>query len=192
MVHDAASWALLAYPAPRRASRPWANGPSCTGRPALGEGQFELHYQPQVQNGRVLGAEALVRWHHPRDGFVSPGQFIPLAEESGLILPLGQWVLETACRQLARWDHNPILAELKTHGIDFSLDDFGTGYSSLSYLRRLPLDKLKIDQSFVHDVLVDPNAAAIARTVVALGTSLGLRTIAEGVETAEQIPRAAL
>ncbi len=212
-------------------------------RTALAENQFELYYQAQVCDGRVLGAEALVRWHHPQAGFVSPGQFIPLAEESGLILPLGQWVLESACRQLVRWAADPRLAPLKlavnvsprqfsqpdftdqvlaalastganpqrlelelteglllqdvegtiskmaalkAYGVGFSLDDFGTGYSSLSYLKRLPLDKLKIDQSFVRDVLVDPNDAAIARTIVALGASLGLRTVAEGVETEAQ------
>lgn len=212
-------------------------------RVAIEQEQFELYYQPQVRSGRVIGAEALIRWHHPSKGFVSPAQFIPLAEESALILPLGAWILRTACECLVRWSRDPSLAELtlavnispyqfaqadfvygvlsvmaqtgvnpkrleleltegmllhdiestidkmsqlKTYGVNFSLDDFGTGYSSLSYLKRLPLDQLKIDQSFVRDILIDPNDAAIARTIVALGTSLGLRVIAEGVETREQ------
>ena len=212
-------------------------------RAGLAQGQFELYYQPQIDRGRITGAEALLRWRHPRNGFVSPAQFIPLAEETGLILPLGEWVLQAACVQLARWAASPELAglslavnvsprqfhqngfvpqvlaalassgadgrqlklemteglllqdvedtidkmgQLKDYGVGFSLDDFGTGYSSLAYLKRLPLDQLKIDQSFVRDVLTDPNDAAIARTVVALGTSLGLRVIAEGVETEAQ------
>ncbi len=213
-------------------------------RRAVVEEQFALHFQPQVDaNGRVVGAEALVRWQHPERGLISPAVFIPLAEESGLILPLGHWVLRTACEQLAAWSFDPAMAhlslavnvsarqfsspnlveevlamievtgappqnlkleltesmllnnteeiiakmhELKSRGVGFSLDDFGTGYSSLSYLKRLPLDQLKIDQSFVRDVLSDSNDAAIARTVVALGQSLGLNVIAEGVETAEQ------
>ncbi|MNV29213.1 Phytochrome-like protein cph2 [compost metagenome] len=212
-------------------------------RIGLAQGQFELYYQPQIDRGRITGAEALLRWRHPRDGFVSPAHFIPLAEETGLILPLGEWVLQAACAQLARWARHADLAglglavnvsprqfhqagfvaqvlaalassgaqgpqlklelteglllqdvedtiekmgQLKGYGVGFSLDDFGTGYSSLAYLKRLPLDQLKIDQSFVRDVLTDPNDAAIARTVVALGTSLGLRVIAEGVETEAQ------
>jgi diguanylate cyclase (GGDEF)-like protein/PAS domain S-box-containing protein len=213
-------------------------------RSGLQQNQLRLYYQAQVDGkGTLTGAEALVRWQHPERGLVSPAEFIPLAEETGLILPLGQWVLETACRQLASWAatkntstltiavnvsarqlHQPDfvaqvkavlkatgasprvlklelteslllddieeiiikMAELKAMGIGFSLDDFGTGYSSLSYLKRLPLDQLKIDQSFVHDVLTDPNDAAIARTIVALAQSLGLSVIAEGVETAEQ------
>ena len=212
-------------------------------RVGLAQGQFELYYQPQIDRGRITGAEALLRWRHPRDGFISPAHFIPLAEETGLILPLGEWVLQAACRRLAAWAQQPDLAllslavnvsprqfhqsgfvaqvlaalagagadghqlklemteglllqdvedtidkmgQLKGYGVGFSLDDFGTGYSSLSYLKRLPLDQLKIDQSCVRDVLTDPNDAAIARTVVALGTSLGLRVIAEGVETEAQ------
>jgi diguanylate cyclase (GGDEF)-like protein/PAS domain S-box-containing protein len=213
-------------------------------RQALAEQQFLLHYQPQVAgDGGITGAEALLRWPHPRRGNVPPVAFIPLAEETGLILPLGNWVLETACTQLARWatrpetahltlavnvsahqfhqadfvgqvltalersDANPqrlkleltesllvanvddIIAKmstLKEKGVCFSLDDFGTGYSSLSYLKQLPLDQLKIDQSFVRDILIDPNDAAIARTIVALAQSLGLGVIAEGVETAAQ------
>jgi diguanylate cyclase (GGDEF)-like protein/PAS domain S-box-containing protein len=213
-------------------------------RKAIEENQFVLHYQAQVIDGnRVTGAEALVRWHHPQNGMVSPANFIPLAEETGLIRALGNWVLETACEQLARWKMHPEMAHLtmavnvsaqqfrepdfvdkvlgvihktganpgrlkleltesllvdnvqdvvkkmwalKTRGIEFSLDDFGVGYSSLSYLKRLPLDQLKIDESFVRDVFTDPNDAAIARTIVALAKSLGLGVIAEGVETAEQ------
>ncbi|ODS92759.1 MAG: hypothetical protein ABS45_06055 [Comamonas sp. SCN 65-56] len=212
-------------------------------RAALEQRQFELHYQAQVQGGAITGAEALLRWRHPVRGFISPAEFIPLAEDTGLILAIGQWVLETACAQLAAWAGEPLFAalklavnisprqfsqsdfvaltlaavassgadprrlelelteglllqdlegtiakmtQLKAYGLDFSLDDFGTGYSSLAYLKRLPLDQLKIDQSFVRDVLVDPNDAAIARTIVALGTSLNLRVIAEGVETEAQ------
>ncbi len=213
-------------------------------RQGLLNDEVRLHYQPQVGPGdRVVGAEALLRWNHPRHGAVPPGEFIPVAEQSGLILQLGQWVLETACAQLASWAAEPRtaaltlavnvsvhqfrqpdfvdhvldaldrsradarrlkleltesmfafdlediiakMAALKARGVGFSLDDFGTGYSSLSYLKRLPLDQLKIDQSFVRDVLTDPNDAAIARTIIALGRSLGLQVIAEGVETAGQ------
>jgi EAL domain-containing protein (putative c-di-GMP-specific phosphodiesterase class I) len=179
---------------------------------------------------------------HPSRGLVSPADFIGLAEETGLIIPLGKWVIQEACEQLVRWCNDPVMSglslavnvsarqfhsrdfvdqvigvldltranphrlkleltesllvtnleeivlkmnALKRLGISFSLDDFGTGYSSLAYLRSLPIDELKIDQSFVRDVLADPNDAAIARTVVALGQSLGLEVIAEGVETAE-------
>jgi diguanylate cyclase (GGDEF)-like protein len=213
-------------------------------RRALQAGQFVLLYQPQVNaEGRFTGVEALVRWQHPTRGMVSPGQFIPLAESSGLIMPLGQWVLETACKQLAEWAESPKAAHLtvsvnvsarqfhqsdfvqevltalqhtgapahrlrmeltesmlvqdmddiiakmtrlKALGVGFSLDDFGTGYSSLAYLKLLPLDQLKIDQAFVRDLLTDPNDAAIAKTIVALGQSLGLSVMAEGVETLAQ------
>jgi diguanylate cyclase (GGDEF)-like protein/PAS domain S-box-containing protein len=213
-------------------------------RRSLEAKRFLLHYQAQVVgDGRVTGAEVLVRWQHPARGLVSPAAFIPLAEETGLILPLSDWVLETACAQLAIWARQPAMAHLtlavnvsaqqfgqpdfvervlavlrttgadpdllkleltesllvanvqeiiekmfalKAKGVGFSLDDFGTGYSSLSYLKKLPLDQLKIDQSFVRDVLTDPNDAAIARTIVALARSLGLGVIAEGVETEAQ------
>jgi diguanylate cyclase (GGDEF)-like protein/PAS domain S-box-containing protein len=213
-------------------------------REALSNSQFSLHYQPQVgSDGRVTGAEALLRWQHPERGMISPAAFIPLAEETGLILPLGHWVLESACQQLVAWSSAPDMAQLtiavnvsarqflhpdfvhevltlldhsganphclkleltesmlvenveeiigKMHtlqqrGVCFSLDDFGTGYSSLSYLKRLPLEQLKIDQSFVRDVLDDPNDAAIAKTIVTLAHSLGLKVIAEGVETEAQ------
>lgn len=207
--------------------------------------QLVLHYQPQVDARRgVVGAEALVRWMHPGRGLVSPQTFIGLAEETGLIVPLGAWVLDAACAQLARWATRApfahlclavnvsaqqfrqtgfvdlVLATLQRHGVHpnrlkleltesllltevdaviatmthlkaqgvgFALDDFGTGYSSLSYLKRLPLDQLKIDQSFVRDVLEDPNDAAIARTIITLAHSLALEVVAEGVETPEQL-----
>ncbi len=213
-------------------------------RRGLDAQEFVLHYQPQVNGqGITVGNEALVRWKHHRRGMVPPGQFIALAETTGLIVPLGQWVLETACAQLVVWSVQPSTARwtlsvnvsasqfaqpdfvqqvllalektganphrlkleltesmlvndvddiiekmhtIKGSGVGFSLDDFGTGYSSLTYLKRLPLDQLKIDQSFVHDVLTDASDAVIARTVVALGHSLGLTVIAEGVETAAQ------
>ena len=213
-------------------------------REALLEEQFCLYYQPQVgPTGNWTGAEALLRWQHPQRGMVSPAEFIPQAEASGLIIPLGRWVLETACAQLVAWDALPGMSHLtvavnvsarqfrhaefvdqvltiigstganpkklkleltesllldnvedviakmltlKARGVGFSLDDFGTGYSSLSYLKRLPLDQLKIDQSFVRDVLTDPNDATIARTIVALAQSMGLAVIAEGVETETQ------
>jgi diguanylate cyclase (GGDEF)-like protein/PAS domain S-box-containing protein len=213
-------------------------------RAALAGGQLLLHYQPQVlADGRLVGAEALVRWQHPERGLVGPGEFIPLAEDTGLILGLGQWVLEAACAQLVAWSQDPAtaalsvavnvsprqfrraefvaevlvtlqrsgaapqrlklelteslllddldqtiarMAQLRAHGVSFALDDFGTGYSSLAYLKRLPLEQLKIDRSFVRDVLEDPSDAAIARTVIALGQSLGLTVLAEGVETEGQ------
>jgi diguanylate cyclase (GGDEF)-like protein/PAS domain S-box-containing protein len=208
------------------------------------QNEFLLHYQPQLDGeGNMIGAEALLRWDHPQRGLVSPAVFIPLAEETGLILQIGRWVLREACTLLAQWASredaahltmavnvsarqfrhadfvahviavldgtgaNPSLLKLeltesllvedieatiakmtalKDHGVGFSLDDFGTGYSSLSYLKRLPLDQLKIDRSFVNDVLVDHNDASIARTIITLGRSLGLGVIAEGVETIAQ------
>lgn len=213
-------------------------------RTALHEQQLFIHIQPQVdQAGRVAGAEVLLRWQHPQHGLVSPAEFIPVAEDSGQIHVLGQWVLETACRQLVEWEAAPALRELslsvnvsvqqfrhrdfvpgvldvlaqtgadprrlkleitesllmvdvevviakmtalRERGVRFSVDDFGTGYSSLSYLKRLPLEQIKIDASFVRDLLTDPNDAAIVRTIIALARSLGLAVVAEGVETAAQ------
>ena len=212
-------------------------------RAAVAQQQLLLHYQPQVDTDRLIGAEVLVRWRHPERGIVSPADFIPLAEDTGLIVPLGRWVLDQACAQLALWATQPAMAQLtiavnvspyqfhqanfvdqvleaianagansqmlkleltegmlitsvgdviskmarlKKEGVSFSLDDFGTGYSSLAYLKRLPLDQLKIDQSFVKDILVDSNDAAIATTIIALAKSLSLAVIAEGVETEAQ------
>lgn len=214
-------------------------------RQALDNDEFCLFYQPVVDGQqRILGVEALIRWQHPQLGMVSPATFIPLAEDCGLILSIGQWVLKTACLQLASWAQDPERADwhiavnvsarqlnqddfvdqvaaiidstgacaarlrmeltesmlqenlprtiskmriLRQMGIRFSLDDFGTGYSSFSYLQRLPLDQLKIDKSFIDHVLTDANDAAIAGTIVALGRTLGLGVVAEGVETVEQM-----
>jgi diguanylate cyclase (GGDEF)-like protein/PAS domain S-box-containing protein len=213
-------------------------------RRAVRDGPFILLYQPQVdREGCLMGAEALVRWQHPRRGLIDPIEFIPAAEKFGLIVPLGQWVLRAACAEAATWGGNPNAAgvklavnvsapefhepdfverllavldcsgadprrltlefteslllyqseatidkmtRLKARGVRFSLDDFGVGYSSLSYLKHLPLDQVKIDRCFVRDVLTDPNDATIAAAIVALGHSLNLSVMAEGVETAEQ------
>ena len=214
-------------------------------RHALEEEQFTLFYQPQFDlvSGDMIGLEALVRWRHPEYGIVSPADFIPLAEETGLIVPLGEWVLRTACRQNRTWqqagyppvrvavnisarqfrqaglaaDIAGILSEtgldpcwleleitesvimgyaektirtmqdISAMGVQLAIDDFGSGYSSLGYLKRFPISKLKIDQTFVRDVLTDPNDAAISASVIALAQSMSLEVIAEGIETREQL-----
>lgn len=214
-------------------------------RRALENGEFQLHYQPQagLNNGKTVAVEALLRWNHPESGMISPARFIPIAEETGMIVPIGEWVLRTACTDLRQWQkaglapfkiavnlsarqfrqsalpaiigqilqetglsaewleleltesilmHNPdeaaaTLLELKSMGISLAIDDFGTGYSSLSYLKRFPIHKLKIDQSFVRDITRDANDAAIAQAIIDLGHSLNLTVIAEGVETGEAL-----
>lgn len=213
-------------------------------RLAIAENQFELYYQLQtVRNSQAVGAEALIRWHHPQRGMIIPTDFIPLAEENGLILQIGQWVLEKACDQIKIWesnvhtrnlqlsvnvsarqfhqadfveqinrilDHSAIdptklklelteslildniddtiykMNALRKRGVHISMDDFGTGQSSLSSLRKLPLDQLKIDQSFVKDVLIDQDDAVIVKTIIAMAKNLGIEVIAEGVETEAQ------
>lgn len=213
-------------------------------RYAVDQEELELHYQPVVDAHRhILGVEALLRWPSSARGMVSPAVFIPLAEQSGLVLPLGRWVLRTACKQISEWQRDPLrsawtvavnvsarqlhesdfvdevlnalaafeappgclrleltesmlqddlgatidkMLRLRERGVRFSLDDFGTGYSSLSYLKRLPLDQLKIDKSFVSDVLSDPSDEAIARTILSLAHNLQLDVVAEGVETDAQ------
>ncbi|GIZ51413.1 bifunctional diguanylate cyclase/phosphodiesterase [Noviherbaspirillum aridicola] len=214
-------------------------------REALQRGELRLHYQPQVdlRSGRVIGMEALIRWQHPELGMIPPGRFIQLAEELGLIVPIGSWVLRTACSQSVAWREQGlgdirvavnlsarqfyqqnlvatieevltgtgiaphlleleltesmmmndvehavgILHELKQLGVQLSIDDFGTGYSSLAYLKRFPIDLLKIDQSFVRDITLDADDAAIVLSVISLAHSLRLKVIAEGVETAAQL-----
>ena len=213
-------------------------------RQGLVQEEFVLNYQIQTNSdGKTTGVESLVRWINPEYATVSTGEFIALAEETDIIFPLGQWVLETACAQLAAWSQHPTMSnwsmsvnvsalqfkkssfvdnvktaleksdanpnllileltesmlvddvpstiekmkKIKSLGIRFSLDDFGTGFSSLAYLKRLPLDQLKIDQSFVHDLIIGSDDAAICETIITLGISLGISVIAEGVETADQ------
>lgn len=214
-------------------------------RLALERSEFFLHYQPQADltTGKLCGVEALIRWNHPEKGAVSPAEFIPVAEETGQIVPIGEWVLHTACAQLVQWQkaglkdftlsvnlsirqlRQPTLGELVRNvlaecglepgyleleitegimmgdnkialnflsemdelGVKLSIDDFGTGFSSLNYLKKLPVHKLKIDQSFVRDIETDESDAAIIRSIIALGHRLNLRVIAEGVETQEQL-----
>jgi diguanylate cyclase (GGDEF)-like protein/PAS domain S-box-containing protein len=214
-------------------------------REAISQQHFALHYQPQVDfAGNILGAEALLRWKHHERGEISPAEFIPFAEECGLIIPIGRWVLQAACAQIKAWEDHPVANQLrlavnvsarqfmqvdfvedvilqlqasgadpgrlkfeltesalvegidevtdkmrllKAVGISFSLDDFGTGYSSLSYLRRLPLDQLKIDRSFVTDITTNNSDAVIAQTIIGMARNLRLGVIAEGVETQEQL-----
>ncbi|OXM86542.1 EAL domain-containing protein [Paenibacillus rigui] len=213
-------------------------------RTALHQKELTLHYQPQmdIETGAIVGFEALIRWQHPKRGMISPLEFIPFSEESGLIVPIGEWVLQEACRQNKLWQdqglvHVPVsvnlstrqflqhnlrdkvaevlretglhptyleleitesstmdvehaillLLELKSLGIKISIDDFGTGYSSLSYLKKFPIDKLKIDQSFVRDIMTDPNDAAIVASIISMTRHMNLKVIAEGVETEEQL-----
>jgi diguanylate cyclase (GGDEF)-like protein/PAS domain S-box-containing protein len=212
---------------------------------ALAENQFVLLYQPQVDlaTGLIVGAEALLRWQHPIDGLISPGHFLPRAEETGLILPINEWVLYEACYEAKRWQNlglpplrvavnvSPVqfrrrsmplliarvlaetqldprrldleltesnllqdldavasdLQQVTDLGVHFAIDDFGTGYSSFGYVKRFPVDRIKIDQSFVQNMANDPNDAAIVRAVVTLGHNLGISVVAEGVETADHL-----
>jgi diguanylate cyclase (GGDEF)-like protein len=212
-------------------------------RQALARREFQLHFQPQLQlaSGTLIGCEALIRWRHPERGLVSPLDFIPLAEEIGLIVPIGEWVVRQACRDAMTWPEHMSVAvnvspaqfksdrlvetiisalagsglparrleveitegvllqendrtlqtlhRLRELGVRVSMDDFGTGYSSLSYLRSFPFDKIKIDRSFVKDLTSKPDGEAIIRAIAGLGKSLGMTTVAEGVETAEQMQR---
>lgn len=211
---------------------------------ALEREEFVVYYQPRVNvnTGQIVGMEALLRWQHPEQGMIPPLEFIPLAEETGLIIPIGEWVLRTACAQNKAWQQAgfpPLrvsvnisavqlkqknfikmvsqvlketglqpcwleleitestvmknaeiviikLRQLREIGVSISLDDFGSGFSSLSYLRQFPVNKLKIDQSFIRNVVIDPNDASIVTMVIMLGQSLKLGVTAEGVETNEQ------
>jgi EAL domain-containing protein (putative c-di-GMP-specific phosphodiesterase class I) len=214
-------------------------------RAALERNEFLLHYQPIIDftTGTIVCAEALLRWNNPRYGLLSPDTFIPIAEETGLIIPIGEWVLQTACAQNHVWqqlgfdpipvsvnvsgrqlrqqgvvarfleilreaglppqyleleltesvaDGDPdetvrLFGELKSNGINLSIDDFGTGYSSLSYLKRFPIERLKIDRSFVKDLGTDPDDSAIVKAIVEVAHSLKVKVVAEGVETKEQL-----
>ncbi|MBD2846912.1 bifunctional diguanylate cyclase/phosphodiesterase [Paenibacillus sp. IB182496] len=211
---------------------------------ALGRGEFELYYQPQLNfaTGQLIGLEALIRWHHPRLGLLGPGAFLPVAEESGLIVQIGEWALREACRQNKRWqdEGHPVtpvsvnlspgqmhasnivgvvyevleetgleprylhlevtesvvlqhiervkikLGDLRNLGIQVSLDDFGTGYSSLSYLKELPVSAIKIDKSFIQDIITGTRDGVIVSAIIAMAQSMDVGVIAEGVETAEQ------
>jgi len=214
-------------------------------RRALARNEFRLHYQPRIElaTGRIAGLEALLRWTDPDLGVMPAERFIPVAEESGLIISVGEWVIREVCRQCAAWRDDPhfdvpvsvnvsavqfrqrgleeviesalaanaippakleleltesaiiedveqargMLDRLKSRGIRLSVDDFGTGYSSLAYLRRLPIDRLKIDRSFVNDVTDDPEDAVITTAIIGMAKTLGLKTLAEGVETPAQL-----
>ncbi len=214
-------------------------------RRALAAEEFELHYQPEIsaRTGKIAAAEALLRWRHPTKGLLSPSSFITLAEETGLMIPLGEWVLREACRQARAWQlelgctfpvavnlsatqfrhqnilqmihsaltdagldaraleieltesalmTNPeesagVLKQLRKMGVSVAIDDFGTGYSSLSYLRRFPIDKLKIDRSFIRDLTISRTDESIVRAIVSLARSVGLKVVAEGIESAEQL-----
>lgn len=213
-------------------------------RLAIKRNQFRLYYQMQIDHaGNVHGAEALIRWQHPQKGLVPPLQFIPLTEETGLIIPIGHWVMETACAQIKRWENDPATRDLqvavnvsacqfhdssfvdrviemisrhhikagklklelteslvldnveeaivkmqalKSFGVRFSMDDFGTGFSSLSYLTKLPLDQLKIDQSFIRNMCMNHRDAVVVQTIIGMANNLGIEVIAEGVETETQ------
>ena len=218
-----------------------SGGSSATSlRHALSQAQFQLHYQPQIDivSGKLVGFEALLCWHHPVQGMIAPDRFIPMAEKTGLIIPIGEWVIREACEKGAKLQNVKIAVNLSARqfhqdnlvesiqkileetgmtpeyleleitesalihsvesaiikmeqlihlGTTISLDDFGTGYSSLSYLKRFPIDMLKIDKSFIDELTTDPESEVIVKTIIVMAHSLGLKVIAEGVETQEQL-----